>query len=82
MSGAPGVNVAFTSLAETAPETVEAPFFSVNVAVVTVRGSMASLNAAVTEVFDATPVAPAAGVTEVTAGGVVSGAAAVVKDQV
>ena len=80
-SGDPGVNVTFPPEAETAPGTAVAPFFNVNVAVVRVSGSMASLNVAATEVFTATPVVPLAGDTDVTVGGVVSGAAAEVKDQ-
>jgi hypothetical protein len=42
--------------------------------VVTVAGFIASLNVAVPLAFVATPVAPFAGVTELTVGGVVSGA--------
>ena len=47
--------------------------------VLTVAGSSASLNVAVTTVPTATPVAPLAGVRELTVGGVVSGAEATVR---
>src|SRR5438128_7900925 len=47
---------------------------SSNVVVLTVAGSIISLNVAVTLVETATPIAPPAGVTELTVGGVVSGA--------
>ena len=56
-----------------------AGFFSTNVVVVSVVALIASLNVAVTLVVIATPVAPLAGETTVTVGGVVS--ADVVNDQ-
>lgn len=78
-SEADGLKVAVAPLKETVPGTVELPFFSVNVAVFTDNESIASLKLAVTEAFSTTPVAPAAGETEPTVGGVLSTAAAVVK---
>jgi hypothetical protein len=50
-------------------------------AVVIVSGFIASLNVAVIVLLTATPLALAAGIVEVTVGGVVSGAGPVVNDQ-
>ena len=64
----------------TVPTTGVAPGpVKVKVAVVTVRGSIASLNTAFKLLFVRTPVALGAGTVEVTVGGVVSGVAPVVK---
>ena len=68
-------------LTETAPGTEVAPFFSVKVVGVTEAGLTGSLKVAVTIVFTVMFVDPSAGVTELTAGGVVSAAAAVVNVQ-
>jgi hypothetical protein len=81
-SGALGWNVAVPPLADAVPATGVAPFASLNVAPVTVRGLRDSLNVAVTDEFTATSEALAAGETPATEGGVVSAAADVVKDQV
>jgi len=54
----------------------------VNVAVVMVEALIVSLNVAVIAVFIATPVAPLAGIAELTVGGVVSVTVPVVKLQV
>jgi hypothetical protein len=76
--GADGVNVAVEPLTEIVPVT---PPLRVNDDAVTLAGATASLNVAVTAEPTATPVALCAGLTELTVGGVVSAAAAVVKLQ-
>jgi hypothetical protein len=75
-SGAEGVNVAMAPLTPTVPETP----LTVKLAGVTEAGATASLKVALTEPFTATPVALPGGLVEVTAGGAVSVAAAVVND--
>src|SRR5512146_2445034 len=76
--GADGVKVAVAPLTETVPVT---PPLTVNDAAVTLAGATASLNVAVIAEPTATPVALFAGLVELTVGGVVSAAAAVVKVQ-
>ena len=78
---AEGENVAVLPLTFTVPMTVEpaAVVASVKLAVVSVALVIGSEKVADIRVFDATPVAPFAGEVTDTEGGVVSGAAAVVK---
>ena len=64
------------------PGTAVAPCFKVNVVVVIVEGSIASLNVAPTLMLIGTPVALLAGMVALTLGGVVSRTAAVAKVQV
>ena len=74
-----GVKVAMVPAHVTVPETGVAPCRKVKVAVVTVRGSSASLKVAATLLLMATPMAALAGFVEVTVGAVVSAVAPVVK---
>lgn len=74
---AEGLNVAVFPLRLTVPVTPP----TVKLAAVTVAGATASLNVTLIEPFTATPVWLFAGFVEVTVGGVLSAAAAVVKDQ-
>jgi hypothetical protein len=78
--GAVGVKVAVLPLTVTMPATAAPPEpASVKLALVSVELVIGSENVADTAVFSATPVAPLAGDMPDTVGGVVSGAAAVVK---
>jgi hypothetical protein len=77
-SGEDGENVAVLPLTLTVPDTPP----TVKLVVVTDAGATASLKVALTALFTATPVWLPGGFVEVTVGGVVSAAAAVVKDQV
>ena len=61
------------------PETSDIPRLKVKVAVLTVKGSIASLNVAARFLPSRTSVAPFAGTVKVTIGAVVSGVAPVVK---
>jgi hypothetical protein len=76
-----GVNVAIVpaGLRVTVPVT---PPLKVNEAVVTVAGASGSLNVAVSAILTGTPVAPLAGVVELTVGGVVSAGPVTVKELV
>ena len=80
---AAGVNRAVLPLTLTVPEIAEPPLvgLSVKLEVFNVELVIASENVAEIEEFDATPRARFCGVVDVTVGGVVSGAAAVVKLQ-
>ena len=81
--GAVGVNVAVLPLTFTVPVTAAPPVVAnVKLVLVSVALVIGSENVADTEEFSARPVAPFAGDVEDTVGGVVSGAAAVVKFQV
>jgi hypothetical protein len=73
--GADGVNVTVAPFTEIVPVTPP----TVNEDAVTLAGATASLNVAVTAALIATPVALLAGAVELTVGGFVSTAAAVVK---
>ena len=64
-------NFAVVPTQVTVPETGVAAFCNVKVAVVTVKGAIASLNVAVMLVPVVTPEAPPAGFVEITVGGVV-----------
>ena len=77
---ADGVKVAVVPLRVADPVTDEAPALSWKVAVLTFF--TASLNVAVTGVLTETAVAPLTGLVALTVGGVLSGAAPVVNDQV
>ncbi len=66
-----GVKTAVVPTQVTVPETGVAAFCNVKVAVVTVKGAIASLNVAVMLVPVVTPEAPPAGFVEITVGGVV-----------
>lgn len=67
-----GVKVAVVPLYDTAPLILPVPLATVNVDVVMVDAFIASLNVAVMALFAATPVAPLAGIFELTVGVVVS----------
>jgi hypothetical protein len=84
LSAADGVNVAVLPLTLTVPLTAVPPevVASVKLAVVSVEFVIGSENVADTGALSATPVAALAGEVADTVGGVVSGAAAVVKFQV
>src|ERR1700754_1567556 len=83
-NAADGVNRAVLPVTLTVPERLPPPDvrFTVKLAVFKVEFVIASENVADTEAFCATPVAPLVGDVDCTVGGVVSGAAAVVKVQV
>src|SRR5207253_1814863 len=76
-----GVKVAVTPASATVPATVAAPCFKVKLAVLIVKGSIASLKMAAILPLMATPVAALAGTAALTVGRVVSGVAPVVKLQ-
>ena len=65
-----GVNDAVVPLYETDPGTAVVPSCKVNVDVLIGVGSIATLNVAVTVLFNTTPVSLAAGLVEITVGGV------------
>jgi hypothetical protein len=82
VSGEEGVNVAVVPEYDTVPATDVLPCFSVKEVVVIVDEFIASLKAAVTLLLVTTDVAPVAGTTVCTVGGVTSACAEVVKFQV
>ena len=77
-----GVNTAVDPLHDTVPETGVTPSVAVKLPVVTVPQATGSENTAVIVVLTATFVAELLGFVDVTVGGVVSAAAAVVNDHV